>query len=163
MLRRYFSASLFLFLLGCGNESVEHPYQVEFSAPEYLIQHADYLKEELIQIGDHRVWDYITPNRGFGNIILIEGYCSANFMRELADEMQATAPIMGIRAMYMYGQLLDPEQEARDYHVSGCGYQLRGGESGYIAPNTFVSGSQDVTIAVLPSTCFKRAEYQPAI
>ena len=218
MLRRCFSIFCILCLPGCGNEPAENPYHVEFSAPEYLIQHAEYLKEELIKIGDHRVWDYNTPNKGFGNIIMIEGddgliivdtsaasdhavvantafrkitdkpvkaivythhhadhingagvfvdpedvasgkvkiIAAQNFMRELSDEMQATAPIMGIRAMYMYGQLLDPEQEGRDYHVSCCGYQLRGGESGYIAPNTFVSGSQEMTVAGITLKIFQ--------
>ncbi|MEH6609665.1 MAG: MBL fold metallo-hydrolase [Halioglobus sp.] len=38
----------------------------------------------------------------------IKVIASKNFMRELADENQATGPIMGLRAMYMYGQLLNP-------------------------------------------------------
>jgi alkyl sulfatase BDS1-like metallo-beta-lactamase superfamily hydrolase len=198
-----------VFLIGCSEES-DNPYHVEFSAPDYLVKHAEYLQEELFQIGDHPVWDYNTPNKGFGNIIMIEGddgiiiidtsaafdhavvardafgkltskpvkaiiythhhadhirgagafvapeqvksgevriIAAQNFMRELADENQATSPIMGIRAMYMYGQLLDPEKDGRDYHISCCGYQLAGGGSSYIAPNTFVAGSQQFTIA----------------
>jgi alkyl sulfatase BDS1-like metallo-beta-lactamase superfamily hydrolase len=197
------------FLSACAEKS-ENPYEIEFSAPDYLIQHAEYLKEELFQIGDHPVWDYNTPNKGFGNIIMIEGddglviidtsaasdhakvakaafdkiskkpvkaviythhhadhikgagvfvdrqlvasgetkvIASHNFMRELADENQATGPIMGLRAMYMYGQMLDPENEGRDYHISCCGYQLSGGASEYVTPNTFVDDMQTLTIA----------------
>ncbi|MEP5764377.1 MAG: alkyl sulfatase dimerization domain-containing protein [Halieaceae bacterium] len=205
-------------LAGCNEEPGENPYQVEFSAPDYLVEHAKYLEEELIQIGEHPVWDYNTPNKGFGNVIMIEGdegliivdtsaapdharvandafreisdkpvkaiiythhhadhirgaevfvdqpdvasgevkiIAAHNFLRELADENQATAPIMGMRAMYMYGQLLDPEQEGRDYHISCCGYQLRGGESGYIAPNVFVTDTQEMTIAGIKLRIFQ--------
>lgn len=200
------------FLSACSEdaENPDNPYHIEFSAPDYLVKHAQYLKEELFQIGEHPVWDYNTPNKGFGNIIMIEGedgliivdtsaasdhaivakaafekitnkpvkaviythhhadhingagvfvdrdlvasgyvkvIASKQFMRELADENQATAPIMGLRAMYMYGQQLDPETEGRDYHISCCGFQLRGGESEYITPNTFVDDRQELTIA----------------
>lgn len=206
---------IFFALLGFGlsasaEEAKENPYPVEFSAPEYLRQHAQYLKEELFQIGGHPVWDYNTPNKGFGNIIMIEGddglvivdtssasghakvakeafekisnkpvkaviythhhadhisgagvfvdpvdvksgkvsvIASNHFMRELADENQATAPIMGLRAVYMYGQLLDPKTDGRDYHISCCGYKLRSGPSAYITPNTFVAGGEEITIA----------------
>jgi alkyl sulfatase BDS1-like metallo-beta-lactamase superfamily hydrolase len=200
-------------LLGACTEDIsqsDNPYHVEFSSPDYLVEHAEYLKEELFQIGEHSVWDYNTPNKGFGNIIMIEGddgiiivdtsaasdhakvadsefrkitdkpvkaivythhhadhingagvfasskaarsgevkiIAGQHFMRELQDENQATAPIMGVRAMYMYGQLLDPKTDGRDYHVSCCGYQLRGGGSSYLTPNTFVNDGQEITIA----------------
>jgi alkyl sulfatase BDS1-like metallo-beta-lactamase superfamily hydrolase len=209
------ACACFGMLFGCSDQSPTphqstNPYHVEFSAPDYLIEHAKYLKEELFQIGEHSVWDYNTPNNGFGNIIMIEGddgiviidtsaasehaqvakkafeeitnkpvkaviythhhadhingagvfadraqvengdikvIASKNFMRELADENQATGPIMGLRAMYMYGQLLDPEAEGRDYHISCCGFQLQGGGTEYITPNTFVDDLQTLTIA----------------
>lgn len=196
-------------VVGC-NSDMSNPYHVEFSAPDYLIKHAEYLEEELFQIGDHPVWDYNTPNKGFGNIIMIEGddgiiiidtsaamnhalvardafkkisskpvkaivythhhgdhingaaafvdrdqvqsgevkvIAAQNFLRELSDENQATMPIMGVRAMYMYGQLLDPSREGREYHISCCGFKLAGGGPGYIAPNTFITDSQKITIA----------------
>lgn len=72
-------SSVMLLVVACGSNSEiqapegENPYQVEFSAPEYLKQHAKYIEEELFQIGDHQVWDYNTPNKGFGNVIMIEG------------------------------------------------------------------------------------------
>jgi alkyl sulfatase BDS1-like metallo-beta-lactamase superfamily hydrolase len=218
-----FALAGFGILFGCSEQSppAEHsanPYHVEFSAPDYLIEHAKYLKEELFQIGDHSVWDYNTPNNGFGNIIMIEGddgvvivdtsaasehakvakeafekitskpvkaivythhhadhingagvfadraqvasgnikvIASKHFMRELADENQATGPIMGLRAMYMYGQLLNPEVEGRDYHISCCGFQLQGGGAEYITPNTFVDDLQTLTIAGITMQFFE--------
>jgi alkyl sulfatase BDS1-like metallo-beta-lactamase superfamily hydrolase len=209
-------ASLFLYGCDMGGESTpvspttENPYHVEFSAPSYLKEHAKYIKEELFQIGDHKVWDYSAPNHGFGNIIMIEGddgviiidtsishdnamvahsefrkltdkpvkaliythhhadhingagafikrqdaennkvqvIAAANFMRELGDENQATGPIMGLRANYMYGLSLDPEREGRDYHVSCCGYMAHSSSNSFIVPNTFIEGSQQLTIA----------------
>jgi len=187
----------------------DNPYAVPFSSPDYLREHARYLDEELFQIGDTPVWDYNTPNRGFGNVIMIEGedgliivdtttanehatvaerafreisgkpvkaviythhhadhisgagafidkddaesgkvkvIAAANFLRELEDENQVTAPIMGVRAMYMYGQLLDPVTDGRDYHISCCGSTL-GSELGtYIPPNHFVADREALTI-----------------
>ena len=190
--------------------SSDNPYTVPFSSPAYLREHARYLEEELFRIGDTPVWDYNTPNRGFGNVIMIEGddgviivdtttahehaavaekafreitskpvaaviythhhadhisgagafidpaaaasgavpvIAADNFLRELEDENQVTAPIMGLRAMYMYGQLLDPVGDGRDYHVSCCGYTLGGQRKSYIAPNQFIADRQELTIA----------------
>lgn len=210
MTRSIIFSTLLILLAACGQQKTENSYHVEFSAPDYLLEHEKYLEEELIQIGSHKVWDYNTPNKGFGNSIMVEGddgiiiidttsssdhaevahtafreitdkpvkaiiythhhadhingaaqfvnsddvsngrvniIAAQNFMREMSDENQATAPIMGIRAMYMYGQLLNPEQEGRHYHIACCGHELAGGKSGYIAPNTFVDGDYEITIA----------------
>lgn len=188
----------------------ENPYQVEFSSPEYLREHARYLEEQLIQIGETPVWDYNTPNQGFGNVLMIEGddgliivdtttahehaavaaakfkkisdkpvkaiiythhhvdhvsgagafasvddvaagtvkvIAAKNFLRELEDENQVTAPIMGVRALYMYGQLLDPVTDGRDYHVSCCGYTIAGERTSYIPPTHFVDDHEEITIA----------------
>lgn len=190
--------------------SSDNPYTVPFSSPAYLREHARYLEEELFRIADTPVWDYNTPNRGFGNVIMIEGddgviivdtttahehaavaekafreitskpvaaviythhhadhisgagafidpadaasgavpvIAADNFLRELEDENQVTAPIMGLRAMYMYGQLLDPVGDGRDYHVSCCGYTLGGQRRSYVPPNQFIAGRQELTIA----------------
>jgi alkyl sulfatase BDS1-like metallo-beta-lactamase superfamily hydrolase len=187
-----------------------NPYDVPFSSPEYLREHARYLEEELFHIGDTPVWDYNTPNRGFGNVIMIEGndgliivdtttahehaeiaekafraisdkpvkaiiythhhvdhisgagafvdaaavaagevqvIAAQNFLRELEDENQVTAPIMGVRALYMYGQLLDPVTDGRDYHVSCCGYTIGSEKNSYIPPNRFVREREELTIA----------------
>ncbi|WP_439107455.1 alkyl sulfatase dimerization domain-containing protein [Congregibacter sp.] len=196
----------------------ENPYIVPFSSPDYLRKHARYLEEEMFQIGDTPVWDYNTPNRGFGNVIMIEGddgliiidtttatehaavaerafrevsdkpvkaviythhhvdhisgagafidsadaesgqvkvIAAENFLRELEDENQVTAPIMGIRALYMYGQLLDPVTDGRDYHISCCGYTLGTELGSYIAPNHFVDGSEEMTIAGIRMELFQ--------
>lgn len=187
-----------------------NPYQVPFASPPYLREHARYLEEELFRIGDTPVWDYNTSNRGFGNVIMIEGedgliivdtttahehasvtarafreisdkpvmaiiythhhadhisgagaFTSAesvdsgrvkviaakNFIRELEDENQVTAPIMGLRALYMYGQLLDPVTDGRDYHVSCCGYTLGSEKVSYLPPNHFIDDREELTIA----------------
>ncbi|MDP5069848.1 MAG: MBL fold metallo-hydrolase [Congregibacter sp.] len=216
-------------LIGCADDdstlkstaSADHggnPYPVEFSSPDYLREHARYLEEELFQIGDTPVWDYNTPNRGFGNVIMIEGddgliiidtttanehaavaesafreisdkpikaiiythhhadhingtgafidaadaasgqvkvIAAKNFLRELADENQVTAPIMGLRALYMYGQLLDPVTDGRDYHVSCCGYTLGSKLGSYIPPNHFVDDREELTIAGIRMELFQ--------
>ena len=54
-------------------KATKNPYAVAFSSPPYLREHARYIEEELLRIGDTPVWDYNTPNRGFGNVIMIEG------------------------------------------------------------------------------------------
>ena len=215
---------LFLFLLlalqGCQQElstaidtpeaTGDNPYTVAFQAPEYLREHARYLREQLVQIGATPVWDYNTPNRGFGNVIMIEGddgviivdtttahehaavaarefakitdkpvraviythhhvdhisgtgafidaqraargevavIAAANFLRELQDENQITAPIMGLRALYMYGQLLDPQGDGRDFHIACCGFDLGSGRDSYVPPNRFISGREEITVA----------------
>ncbi|MFK8043548.1 alkyl sulfatase dimerization domain-containing protein [Congregibacter sp.] len=216
-------------LVGCAGEENpvdsaasmsegENPYVVPFSSPDYLREHARYLDEELFQIGDTPVWDYNTPNRGFGNVIMIEGddglviidtttanehatvaerafreisnkpvkaviythhhadhisgagafidradaesgavkvIAAENFLRELEDENQVTAPIMGVRALYMYGQLLDPVTDGRDYHISCCGYTLGSELGSYIPPNHFVDGNEELTIAGIRMELFQ--------
>ncbi|GAB5413903.1 MAG: alkyl sulfatase dimerization domain-containing protein [Congregibacter sp.] len=212
------STMLSALLVGCsGDDAADsaasigpNPYTVPFSSPEYLREHAKYLEEELFQIGETPVWYYNTPNRGFGNVIMIEGdegliivdtttahehaavaesafrkisgkpvvaiiythhhadhisgagafaseedaqtgavkvIAAQNFLRELEDENQVTAPIMGVRALYMYGQLLDPVTDGRDYHVSCCGYTLGSEKDSYIAPNHFVDGREELLVA----------------
>jgi alkyl sulfatase BDS1-like metallo-beta-lactamase superfamily hydrolase len=215
---------LAILLAGCGGKSPEstvgksaaaiidgeNPYQVPFSSPQYLRDHARYLEEELLQIGETPVWDYNTPNRGFGNVIMIEGddgliivdtttahehaevaarafrkisdkpvkaiiythhhvdhisgagafadpadvaagdvpvIAASNFLRELEDENQVTAPIMSVRALYMYGQLLDPVTDGRDYHVSCCGYTIGSERDSYIPPTHFIDGREELSIA----------------
>jgi alkyl sulfatase BDS1-like metallo-beta-lactamase superfamily hydrolase len=198
-------------------DAVDNPYPVPFSAPPYLREHARYLEESLIRIGDTPVWDYNTPNRGFGNVIMLEGddgvvivdtttsldhaavaarafrgitdkpvraiiythhhadhingarafvdpdaaeapevIASSTFLRELEDENQVTLPIMSLRAMYMYGQLLDPESDGRDYHISCCGFSLLGsGATGYLPPTRFVDGQETIEIAGLRLELFQ--------
>jgi alkyl sulfatase BDS1-like metallo-beta-lactamase superfamily hydrolase len=60
-----------------------------------------------------------------------------NFLREAALENAVVGPIMGLRAMYMYGALLPPDAEGEHFHVGCCGFNVLGG-SGHIEPNTFV-------------------------
>lgn len=218
--RLLLGAVLLCLAAGCSEQSSppitamgtgDNPYAVPFASPDYLREHARYLEEELLRIGTTPVWDYNTPNRGFGNAIMIEGadgliivdttiarahaavaaaafreisdkpivaviythhhidhvngsdafidaeaaargevavIAAQNFLRELEDENQVTAPIMGLRALYMYGQLLDPQTDGRDYHVSCCGYSVGiGSGSGYVPPNRFVADRERLTIA----------------
>lgn len=50
-------------------------YEVPFSAPQNFIDHAQYFAEEteVIRIGPSKVWNFNTPNRGFGNVAGVEG------------------------------------------------------------------------------------------
>ena len=48
-------------------------YEVPFSAPQNFIDHARFFEEETIRVGPYKVWSFNTPNRGFGNVIVIEG------------------------------------------------------------------------------------------
>ena len=70
---------------------------------------------------------------------------STHFLKEMQDENAVTAQIMGIRALYMYGVLLDPETDGQIYHV-GIGGHVRPGTNGYVEPNTFVDGMLDITL-----------------
>lgn len=51
------------------------PIKVAFSAPQNFIDHARFFAEEteVVQIGAHRIWSFNTPNRGFGNVAVVEG------------------------------------------------------------------------------------------
>ncbi|WP_229819444.1 alkyl sulfatase dimerization domain-containing protein [Kordiimonas sediminis] len=77
-----------------------------------------------------------------GSVPVIAG---KSFLREMQDENGVTAQIMGIRALYMYGNLLDPETDGRDFQV-GIGGKVRPGKNGYVEPNTFVDGKLEMTI-----------------
>lgn len=68
-----------------------------------------------------------------------------NFIQEMQDENAVTIQIMGMRALYMYGTLLPADGDGRDYMV-GLGGQIIPGEMGYVEPNTFISGKQEMTI-----------------
>ncbi|SDE24717.1 alkyl sulfatase dimerization domain-containing protein [Kordiimonas lacus] len=70
---------------------------------------------------------------------------AANFVREMQDENAVTIQIMGMRALYMYGTLLDDDTDGRNYHV-GLGGRIKPGTMGYVEPNTFVDGTQEMTI-----------------
>ena len=48
-------------------------YEVPFSAPQNFIDHARFFEEETIRVGPYKIWNFNTPNRGFGNVIVIEG------------------------------------------------------------------------------------------
>jgi alkyl sulfatase BDS1-like metallo-beta-lactamase superfamily hydrolase len=60
-----------------------------------------------------------------------------NFMQQAEGENGATGPIMGLRAVYMYGALLPPDAEGTHYHIGCCGFKFLG-TNGFIAPNTLV-------------------------
>ncbi len=68
-----------------------------------------------------------------------------NFVQEMQDENAVTVQVMGMRALYMYGTLLPKDGDGRDYMV-GLGGQIIPGEMGYVEPNTFITGKQEMTI-----------------
>jgi len=70
---------------------------------------------------------------------------AANFVREMQDENAVTIQIMGMRALYMSGTLLDDGTDGKDYHV-GLGGRIKPGTMGYVEPNTFVDGTREMTI-----------------
>jgi len=185
-------------------------YEVPFSAPQNFIDHARFFEEETIQVGPYKIWNFNTPNRGFGNIIVVEGdkelvvvdtttsvehakvaetrlremtdkpvaaviythhhvdhingttafitredaasgrvkvIAAENFMREAAVENAVVGPIMSLRAGYMYGALLPPEEEGQHFHIGCCGFDVLG-SSGYIEPNTFVPTDRDTEMTL---------------
>jgi alkyl sulfatase BDS1-like metallo-beta-lactamase superfamily hydrolase len=54
---------------------------------------------------------------------------------------------MGVRALYMYGQLLDPVTDGRDYHVSCCGYTIGASATAIWRQTRFIDGREELTIA----------------
>ncbi len=70
---------------------------------------------------------------------------AANFVKEMQDENAVTIQIMGMRALYMYGTLLDDDTDGKNYHV-GLGGRIKPGTMGYVEPNTFVDGTREMTI-----------------
>ena len=73
------SAIVALATLASGSAAAAEPpprpakYEVPFSAPQNFIDHARFFAEETIQVGPYKIWNFNTPNRGFGNVIVIEG------------------------------------------------------------------------------------------
>jgi alkyl sulfatase BDS1-like metallo-beta-lactamase superfamily hydrolase len=70
---------------------------------------------------------------------------AANFIQEMQDENAVTIQIMGMRALYMYGTLLNDEGDGQNYHV-GLGGRIKPGTMGYVEPNTFIAGTREMTI-----------------
>ncbi|WP_308909381.1 alkyl sulfatase dimerization domain-containing protein [Pseudokordiimonas caeni] len=64
---------------------------------------------------------------------------------ELLDENAVTGPIMGLRAAYMYGVLLDPETDGKGYKV-GLGGNIIPGPSAFIEPNHLIRDREDLTL-----------------
>ena len=72
-------AGLALATLALGAAAAAEPpprparHEVPFSSPRNLIDHARFFEEETLQVGPDRIWNFNTPNRGSGNIIVVEG------------------------------------------------------------------------------------------
>ncbi len=62
-------------------------------------------------------------------------YAWHNFPAEYRDENEVVGPIMGLRAMYMFGAALPAEENV---HQGCCGRQFVGGSRGYVPPNRLV-------------------------
>lgn len=74
----------------------------------------------------------------------VEILASETFSKEYADENHVVGPIMGLRASYMYGALLPPEEQS----YTGLGARFVGGRLGrFLDPTRLVSGDTDVEIA----------------
>ena len=90
-------------------------YEVPFSVAQNFIDHARFFKEETIQVGPCKIWNFNTPNRGFGNIIVVEG-----------ENELVVGPIMALRAGYMYGVALPAFAEGMHLHTACCGFNVLG-------------------------------------
>ena len=73
------SAMVALATVAAGSAAAAQPpprpakYEVPFSAPQNFVDHARFFAEETIQVGPYKIWNFNTPNRGFGNVIVVEG------------------------------------------------------------------------------------------
>lgn len=76
----------------------------------------------------------------------VQVIAAENFPKEMLDENAVTAQIMGLRALYMYGSLLDPETDGQHYHV-GLGGQIKPGRTATIPPNTLIP-SEGITLNI---------------
>jgi len=76
-----YAALVSLAVLVCWSATAAEPpprpaeYEVPFSAPQNFIDHARFFEDEteVIEIGPYRIWNFNTPNRGFGNVAVVEG------------------------------------------------------------------------------------------
>ena len=77
-----------------------------------------------------------------------------NLNAEARDENSVTGRIMGFRAMYMYGSLLDPEGDGKDFQV-GLGGKVMPGLNGFIPANRTITDSEDMTVAGIKMHLFE--------
>lgn len=77
-----------------------------------------------------------------------------NLNAEARDENSVTGRIMGFRAMYMYGSLLDPEGDGKNFQV-GVGGKVIPGSNGFIPVNTPFTGSTDITVSGIKMHLFQ--------
>lgn len=81
----------------------------------------------------------------------VEVIAWSSFSDEYRDENRVVGPIMGIRAAYMSGALLPPE----DLPYTGLGGRFLGGSVGtFIEPTTLIDGETDFDIAGVRFTLF---------
>ncbi len=85
------------------------------------------------------------------DVLIIGAY---NLNDEARDENSVTGRIMGFRAMYMYGSLLDPEREGKAFQV-GLGGKVMPGENGFIPVNTPFTGSTDMIVSGIKMHLFQ--------
>ncbi len=87
---------------------------------------------------------FVSPDDAASGKVKVIG--ADNFMTEMQDETGVIGPLMAVRAMYMYGMLLDPKTDGQHYFV-GLGGRVKPGPNQYIVPNTLISDPVDMTIA----------------
>ena len=63
----------------------------------------------------------------------VEVIADANFMDAYISENSATGPIMGQRAIFMYGQAMQPAD--REQYTTGCCGHMTAGSASFIAPS----------------------------
>ena len=80
----------------------------------------------------------------------VEVIGDSNFMDAYVSENSATGPLMGQRAMVMYGALLQPE-DREQYSIGCCGYLTLGATS-FIAPTRVIEDEETLDVAGMELT-----------
>jgi alkyl sulfatase BDS1-like metallo-beta-lactamase superfamily hydrolase len=132
-----------------------NPYDVPFSSPAYLREHARFLEKELFHIGDTPVWDYNTPNRGFGNSITIEGEDGVVIVDTTAAHEHATVAAEAFRKITAKPVRAVIFTHHHADHIRGAGAFIDGEDAGsgavtVIAAENFLGELEDENQVTAP-------------
>ena len=128
-------------------------------------EHGELIRDEIRKISDKPVTAIIYSHhhgdhiRGTDAIVSREDvedgrtkiYAWHNFAREHEDESRVVGPVMGLRAVYMFGSRLGAEENV---YQGCCGDKFIGGTNGHIPPNHFLSEKTQLVLAGVPMIVF---------